>query len=288
MAKVILLSSTVCRSLEDNKSIDWKSLLSDSTVFRPTHGCKFCGNDIWQKHRPFCIDNGGWSYDTYVLPNQLETKDLKKITLFNGLVCDLGQVSIGTISALVQDLKFYEQTGRYEERINPMVYMLGNDPPTVTEQAELGITSSYRKLLKRDIDMEFNECNSGSATAAKVVNVVGFKLRDRIHTPVKFINANTHNAPTLNITSTGPKEMWHRARRVGVDNQILTAGIVITFAYNELDDRYDVVNITKDIVECGWILPSDIKKLLRGYTQITINGNTWFEKRYGKFVYEIS
>jgi hypothetical protein len=45
---------------------------------------------------------------------------------------------------------------------------------------------------------------------------------------------------------------------------------------------------TDESVECGWILPSNVGQILRGFRLVTVNRNTWYEKIYDRMVYEVS
>jgi len=45
---------------------------------------------------------------------------------------------------------------------------------------------------------------------------------------------------------------------------------------------------TGDSVDCGWILPSNVTTILRGFRLVTVNNNTWYDKIYDRLVYEVS
>ena len=56
--------------------------------------------------------------------------------------------------------------------------------------------------------LHYGTCSTGASTAAKTVAITGFVLTTGAVFYVKFSNANTANSPTLNVNSTGAKNIY--------------------------------------------------------------------------------
>ena len=58
----------------------------------------------------------------------------------------------------------------------------------------------------------FGTCSTAAATAAKTVSITTgtFSLEAGARVTVKFSNANTAGTPTLNVNSTGAKNIFHK------------------------------------------------------------------------------
>lgn len=80
----------------------------------------------------------------------------------------------------------------------------------------------------------FGTCSTGASTAAKTVSVTSgtFSLEAGARVSVKFSNANTASSPTLNVASTGAKNIYHKGSQITTgDNKALLAGTV-DFVYD--------------------------------------------------------
>lgn len=78
---------------------------------------------------------------------------------------------------------------------------------------------------------------TAASTAAKTVTATnlstGYSLRKGNIISVKFTYANTANAPTLNIASTGAKAIWYKGTVTSSSNKFTwRAGDIVTFVYN--------------------------------------------------------
>ena len=77
----------------------------------------------------------------------------------------------------------------------------------------------------------FVSCSTAAATAAKTVTIDGFRLLSGAQVRVKFNNANTASAPTLNITSTGAKSMRYKNVVITGSNFTFDTTKIYTFTY---------------------------------------------------------
>lgn len=80
----------------------------------------------------------------------------------------------------------------------------------------------------------FGTCGVGAGTAAKTVSVTAgtFALAAGSRITVKFTYANTANSPTLNVNSTGAKNIFHQGVQItSGENKSLLAGVV-DFVYD--------------------------------------------------------
>ena len=90
-------------------------------------------------------------------------------------------------------------------------------------------------------------CSTAAATVAKVATIADgsstFTLEKGARICVKFTNANTVAAPTLNVGGTGAKAIyWHGA---ALDSsQYWQAGAVVDFVYN--GNQWELVGVAKD------------------------------------------
>ena len=94
----------------------------------------------------------------------------------------------------------------------------------------------------------YGSCGTAADTAAKAVTLANFKLETGAHIFLKFTAQNSHATPTLNINSTGAKEIWQRgARAVGA---ALTTDIIYELIYD--GTYYQIVNdITPRMGTCS-------------------------------------
>ena len=75
----------------------------------------------------------------------------------------------------------------------------------------------------------FGTCSIAAATAAKTVSITTgtFTLEAGARVTVKFSNANTASSPTLNVNSTGAKNIFHKGSQITTGtNKALLAGTV--------------------------------------------------------------
>lgn len=77
----------------------------------------------------------------------------------------------------------------------------------------------------------YTTCSTAAATAAKTASVTGYSLLTGSQVRVKFNNANTASAPTLNITSTGAKSMRYKGVVIDGSNFTFDTTKIYTFTY---------------------------------------------------------
>lgn len=75
-------------------------------------------------------------------------------------------------------------------------------------------------------------CTTVSATTAKTVSISRFSLATGSQVRVKFSNANTASAPTLNVGSTGAKRMSYRGSLITNANFSFSTAKIYTFTYD--------------------------------------------------------
>lgn len=78
--------------------------------------------------------------------------------------------------------------------------------------------------------INYASCTTAAATAAKTVNVPGFKLITGATVSIKFENAVSVDHPTLNVTGSGAKPIFYHGAAV-TSNKLL-AKTVYTFVYD--------------------------------------------------------
>ena len=81
----------------------------------------------------------------------------------------------------------------------------------------------------------YGYCETGAATAAKVVDMTGFSLIEGVTVHIKFKNNNTASNPTLNINGTGAKPIMQYGTTVAGTNSSTTgwsAGAILSFTYD--------------------------------------------------------
>ena len=80
----------------------------------------------------------------------------------------------------------------------------------------------------------FGTCTTGAGTAAKAVSITTgtFSLETGAKVTVKFSNKNTANTPTLNVNSTGAKNIYHNGAKIesGTNKGLLNG--TVEFVYD--------------------------------------------------------
>lgn len=77
----------------------------------------------------------------------------------------------------------------------------------------------------------YGTCSSAASTVAKVVSATGFTLKTGSEIWVKFTNANTADAPTLNVNSTGAKYI-KKYGTTAPSSYMWSPGAVVGFIYD--------------------------------------------------------
>jgi hypothetical protein len=83
----------------------------------------------------------------------------------------------------------------------------------------------------------YGSCSTAAGTAAKTVEITGFKLTTGVRVVVKFTVTNSAASPTLNVTSTGAKAIYYRSAAITAG--YLAANRTYEFVYN--GTQYELV-----------------------------------------------
>jgi hypothetical protein len=95
------------------------------------------------------------------------------------------------------------------------------------------------KALRNYIETSgwYGTCSTASATVAKTVSITDFVLTTNVRVTIKFTNANTATNATLNINSTGAKEIYYHG--TNVPNNIMVANTTLNLVYN--GTQYEII-----------------------------------------------
>lgn len=93
------------------------------------------------------------------------------------------------------------------------------------------ILSAYIQSLMTGGGLDFATCSTAAGTAAKVAACTGFKLETGAAVLVKFANANSSASPTLNVNSTGAKNIVTYGT-TAIGTYYWKAGQVVLFLYD--------------------------------------------------------
>lgn len=107
-------------------------------------------------------------------------------------------------------------------------------------------------------------CTTASATTAKTVSISRFSLATGSQVRVKFSNANTASAPTLNVGSTGAKRMSYKGNLITNANFSFDVNKIYTFTYDG----------TNWVIEGDWDSAKKQDTLVSGTNIKTINGQS--------------
>ena len=91
----------------------------------------------------------------------------------------------------------------------------------------------------------YGTCSSDSVTVNKVATLPNFILNNGARVAIKFTNANTANAPTLNINGTGDKNIYHNNQPLTGNNTKLVAGMVAILQYDGIN--WNLLNANADV-----------------------------------------
>ena len=127
-----------------------------------------------------------------------------------------------------------------------------NGTINVTPSAVSGSPGTYTINVQPWLVTDYGECNTAAATAAKVVSVTNssFLLYSGVTVRIKFDYANTASAPTLNVNSTGAKNIvkWGTTAVGTSTSTSWTAGSIVSFTYDGtswvMNDHIDDTNTT--------------------------------------------
>ena len=108
----------------------------------------------------------------------------------------------------------------------------------IINASDLGALTSHQTIKQDGITgatvNRFGTCSTAAATAAKTVSITKgtFSLEAGVRVSVKFSNANTADTPTLNVSNSGAKYIFHKGAKIttGVNKKLLAG--VCDFIYD--------------------------------------------------------
>lgn len=100
-----------------------------------------------------------------------------------------------------------------------------------------GTTYNLKDAVARPNSPFYGSCSTAAATAEKAVSATGFSLVTGAKVVVKFTVTNTAANPTLNVNSTGAKDIYYRGAAITAG--YLAANRTYEFVYN--GSQYDLV-----------------------------------------------
>ena len=118
----------------------------------------------------------------------------------------------------------------------------------------------------------YGTCSTDAATAAKTVSLTGFTLVTGARVCVKFTVTNTASSPTLNVNSTGAKNIMYRGSAISAG--YLAANRVYEFVYDGTDWEL-VGDINTDTKNTAGSTNSSSKLFLVGATSQAANPQTY-------------
>ena len=94
----------------------------------------------------------------------------------------------------------------------------------------MGFLNQVKTLLPR-----YAVCLTDIDTAAKTVDCSGFILAVGSRISVKFTNGNSAANPTLNVNSTGDKNIFYQDKKIADSTAIIRTGGVYDFVYDGIN-----------------------------------------------------
>lgn len=114
-----------------------------------------------------------------------------------------------------------------------------NSTSTTFAATSSAVKSAYDKATQAyDNTKWYCVCSTATSASAKTATLSGFQLVDGVRVVVKFSYNNTASAPTLNINSTGAKQIYSGGSRLTTD---LFEGFY-ELMYNSTNSRYEVIS----------------------------------------------
>lgn len=116
--------------------------------------------------------------------------------------------------------------------------------------------------ISSEITTWYGTCGTAAGTAAKVVTCSGFTLKVGAIINVSFTNANTATTPTLNVNSTGAKNIYVNGAQLKYGSSYATnaynwkAGNVVQFMYN--GSVWIMSQTSADLILANWCADNDM------------------------------
>lgn len=142
-------------------------------------------------------------------------------------------------------------------------------------------TSTLDAANKAYVDssgLAFVTCSTASATAAKTVSKTGFTLTTGIKIRVTFSNANTADAPTLNVESTGAIAIVNASGNIASATYpfYVPANVTVEFTYNGTYWVYTNTIVNNYVNGTSWYEQWADGKIKQGGFSTIYNGTLTF------------
>ena len=256
-------------------------------------------------------------YSSYIEGNH-DMIGLEKVTMSSipYRVCDFREQSMCTVAAVVQLLSYYYKTGLYEDRKEQDVYRLGLVSPEIDTQINIfrqvqlpsigypryrGTVATITELEKKHdlIDEYVIPRIPGDYYKVNSVNRLYVCTESCVWESVDLSEYRQILKYNLSISKDYPE--WNPN---GVSYKV---GDIVKFGYDQFNDwllwkvntkhvsKYEWAPESSDMfdsysngtTEMGWILPSNIDRILQGYQKISVGGDTWYQKIYNAIGYRL-
>jgi hypothetical protein len=102
--------------------------------------------------------------------------------------------------------------------------------------------ADYNTLTSHKAGVAYANCSTASATTAKTASATGFKLTTGSTACVNFSNDVTGSS-SLNINSTGAKNIYYRGAALPANSDLIKAGDKVLFSYD--GTRYNIIAIDR-------------------------------------------
>ena len=119
---------------------------------------------------------------------------------------------------------------------------LASDSVNINNRTLAVTPAAVQSIIARG---HYGTCSSDSVTVNKVATLPNFILNNGARVAIKFTNANTADAPTLNINGTGDKNIYHNNQPLTGNNTKLVAGMVAILQYDGIN--WNLLNANADV-----------------------------------------
>lgn len=119
---------------------------------------------------------------------------------------------------------------------------LASDSVNINNRTLAVTPAAVQSIIARG---HYGTCSSDSVTVNKVATLPNFILNNGARVAIKFTNANTADAPTLNISGTGDKNIYHNNQPLTGNNTKLVAGMVAILQYDGIN--WNLLNANADV-----------------------------------------
>ena len=217
------------------------------------------------------------------------TCDSSQTTTVKNVVCP------NSISKLVKGTFFYVKFNNKSTATNSVSLKINNlTQKTVINNGETGVTSLSRFRWAAGTTILFVydgnyfipvnypkyyqvDCSTESDNIAKTCQISNFVLCQGTKVTIRFLNSNTQNNPTLNISETGPISIYANNNKLAGENAHWNEDSVLSFTYSGTSWKLDNDFLFNKIKQKSKIFYSNNEPDNSG--RDFGNGDTWFNLR---------